>query len=255
MPSLKKLFAAAFFVLFFGGGFVTAGVVSAYLFFTEHVQPWQKTRAYVPVEAKVIAAELLQIPSKGAKTRDKHQVTATVAFDFQGEEISAGATSGSPDSLLSYHTQMHQRLKQAQESRATVRVWVNPYNPQQLVLDQDFRWLPVLFFLPFMTGFPLVGIAASAGLLWSMRQPPARPGQREKPIDGSIPLALMAAVWNLITWPFAILVLHELPYEERWGGELMVLPFALVGVFLLKLLWSHIRSRPVGPPLGAPGFQ
>lgn len=66
----------------------------------------------------------------------------------------------------------------------------------------------------FVTAFPLLGIAASAGLPWSMRQPLAPPGQREKPIDGNIPLALMAAVWNLITWPFAILVLHELPYDE-----------------------------------------
>lgn len=251
----KRLFGVTFFVLFFGGGFVAVGVVSAYVFFIEHVRPWQATRAYVPVEARVLAAELLRLPAKGAKTSDKHQVTMTVAFDFQGEKIVAGATSGAPDSLLSYHRRMYERLKQAQEGGATVTAWVNPRNPRQLVPDQDFRWLPALFFLPFVTAFPLVGIAASAGLVWSVRQPHVPPGQRDKPIDGAIPLALIATVWNLITWPFAIIVLHELPYDEQWGGKPFVLLFPLVGVFLLKLLWSHLRSRPAGPPVGAPGLR
>lgn len=243
---VKRTVAVGIFVVLFGGGFVLMGIVAGVLPLYEQVQTWRAARSYVAVPAEVLAVELVR---KGkARARDNYHVEASLRYTYAGRTHAVPeVASGTGDATSSYHSRIHRTLQGARDAGRAATVWINPDQPGQVILDRDFRWLRAIMHLPFAIVFPLVGISASAGLLWTSRQPTVAEGASEPPLDGSVVLYLITAIWNLITWPFAIFVMHELAYAPRWGMEPLILVFPVIGLFLLRMSWTNWRERAGAP--------
>lgn len=129
------------FGLVFAGGGIWMALETA----VPTYRNWQQMQSWQPAQAQLLAIG-------GAE----NETTASYRYQFEGRSYSGNRVyvAGFNDNIGSYHRQLQQRLHSHQRQHLPVRIWVNPGDPRQAVIDRDMRW--GLFIL--MTGFCLVFI-------------------------------------------------------------------------------------------------
>lgn len=140
--------------LIFGLAFAAGGV----FFLTQTAVPtWQDWRAMRSWQSAY--AQLLSVSGS------ENQTNARYRYEFggathEGERVYVAAFK---DNIGSYHTRLLGRLKRHESAHEPVRVWVNPQDPTQAVIDRDMRW--GLFAL--MAGFCSVFILIGLGVMYA----------------------------------------------------------------------------------------
>ncbi|QYF95477.1 DUF3592 domain-containing protein [Massilia sp. PAMC28688] len=237
-----RRWAVALFVLLFSGGFVLLGALVGMLPLHDQAAQWYAQRAFVPVPARVEAVRLMVTPH--AKADQHFQVMASLSYQYQGRTFQVrGSTSQRGDTFRAYHEKRYSELEQARRQASSVPLWINPDNPEQVTLDRGFRWLVALLSLPLALGFPLVGLGASAALVWLSWPAPAGAAPRKiKPVRL---VCFFALVWNALTLPFCLAKLYDSLTEHAYGLIPVLLVFPVIGLLLAnwaRRLWRQQRQ-------------
>lgn len=194
----------------------------------------------------------------GLRAADWVRVKATVdAFDrnggvsyrytvggveYHGDRLGASPLGGT-DNLDSWHDDMRRLLSAAMDEKRPITVFVNPENPSQSMVDNTLRWKLVVAMLPFALGFGGVGVGALVVLLRTLTkreeaETPALPRVTRSASSGLGTTWLFTLMWNVISFPIAIIAVPGIIAEGEWVG-LLVLLFPIIGVLLL---WGAISA-------------
>lgn len=207
---------------------------------------WQ-AQSYEAVPAKVIQAELVY-GKEGART-----IHTRYGYTFKGESyesIRIGLFDQGSDNLGTWHDEWIVRLRASLLNDSPITAWVNPEQPQQVLLDRNIRWPRLFFELPFAILFPVLSLFALRIFIKLLKMPlttdengslkeaithasviqksSARPG---------LGIWIFALFWNLLAWSFAGFVWCN---YSGYGYLLIVLIFLISGLYIL---WSAITSR------------
>jgi hypothetical protein len=243
---MKSKVGSALFALVFALGFGAGGYFGISQLATQLCGWWQ-AREWQPVPATVLATELKESHSDDATT---YQATARYRYTFQGrgfEGTRVGFTSGF-DNVGTWQRDHYQQLVAAQRDNTPVTVWIDPSDPQRSVFDREIRGSLLAFSIPFATLFPLVSLAAFWMLLKILCTPASAAARTSSLADNptSIKSAawpeagilwFVAAFWNLIAFPFAILAAPDVA-ARPW---LLVFVLIFPGIGIL-ILWTAIAK-------------
>ncbi|MBC7982898.1 MAG: DUF3592 domain-containing protein [Candidatus Obscuribacterales bacterium] len=238
---MKSKIAAAIFALLFAVGFGAGGAFGI-LSLAGHLNGWWQARSWQPVAAIVLKTELQE--SHGDSTT--YQVTVHYRYrvnerTYDGTRV--GFSRGS-DNIGTWQREHYQRLEAAKRAGQSIRVWVDPAQPEHSVIDREIRWGAVVFSIPFATLFPAVSLGALWVLFNVLRTPASESGASPKLANnanliksdaryGVRALWFFAAFWSLIAFPIAFLVVPQ-EFGRSWVW-LLVMLFPLVGV---GLIWA-----------------
>jgi Protein of unknown function (DUF3592) len=234
-----SLFGAIFFA--FGFGFFFAFVGSS-LIDRLSMQNWQ------PAQAQILTNKLERHHGDDTTT---YKAIANYRFTFQGVSYQGDRVSlhTSADNFGSYHEDKNRELGFARSQNKNIRVWVNPDNPYDSVIDRDIRWFMIIFPAMFCSIFMLIG-GGIIYLTWRKKKPNkpdtvlsqgdkpwlAKPEWSATGIVSNNKIALWA--WwfgTLFVNTIALPILFQLPAELSKGnyGILIALIFNAIGFFVL----------------------
>jgi len=241
---MKSKVGAALFALVFALGFGAGGYFGISQLATQ-LHGWWQARDWQPVPATVLATELKESHGDDATT---YQATARYRYTFQGrgfEGTRVGFTGGF-DNVGTWQRDHYQQLVAAQRDNTPVTVWIDPSDPRRSVFDREIRGSLLAFSIPFATLFPLVSLAAFWMLVKVLCTPASEAARTSSLADNptSIKSAawpeagilwFVAAFWNLIAFPFAILAAPDV--TARPWLLFFVLIFPGIGILIL---WTAI---------------
>ena len=239
------------FSLLFCGIFAAVGI--GFLFFKSMpmVVDWTKMQSWEPVQAQLLDYNLHQGSVEGTTT---YRAKAEYEYYYNNKKYTAKRVSidrGS-DNIGSYHQDMYDKLSRVDNKPMTI--WVNPNDPHQAVVDRSFRYGKFLFFLLFVVIFGGVGLGgmylvwknADAGEKLANSDPEQPWTEYAEWLDPVIKDGQKAA--NYVGVGFAIVWMtlatggFFAAIQERWIYGLVVLPFFLIGGYLLKKCVESIKS-------------
>lgn len=226
---------------------------------------------WVIVQAKVDDAALNR--SSGRKGGTTYSASGAYRFTMAGKEYTSDKLGfmpfGGSDNVGDWQEDMAALLQEAKATGKTLPVYVNPDDPAESVVDRGIRWSMVAFMLVFGVLFGGVGIGALAVIIgiWfgkaeSPRSRKGKQGRKEVAADLAernrgaavnaveIPsgssssvkgLWFFSILWNLISFPIALIAVPEMWRSGEWLG-LLVLLFPGLGILML---WSAI-SQTIG---------
>ncbi|MCP4877130.1 MAG: DUF3592 domain-containing protein [Gammaproteobacteria bacterium] len=149
------------FGLFFaGGGFFMASETSLPMW-----QNWQRMQGWQPNDARLLSFSGAENETRvhyryeygGASYRSKN--TGVVQFK---------------DNIGSWHRDMQALLGRIKRGDEALRIWVNPFDPAQAVIDRDMRWGLFALVNGFYAVFILIGLAVIYASIRSANKIPAR---------------------------------------------------------------------------------
>jgi hypothetical protein len=228
------LFALLFAVVFGGVGVFATWVIAATIHDGLRARDWVRVKAYV---------ESLE----GSEVRYR--------YTFQGREYSGSRLGASPlggsDNVDDWSADLQDRLAAAKSESRPITVLVDPEKPSDSMVDATIRWNFLVFLVPFSLGFGAVGMGALYALTRvlggkSAKRDPAHRGVgiASDARSGIIGLWAFAFLWNVISFPIALLFVPQLINDGEWVGLLVVL-FPLIGLFLvwtaIKATWAYLR--------------
>jgi hypothetical protein len=149
-----------FGLVFAGGGFFMLSETALPMW-----QNWQDMQRWQPTDA-----HLLSFSAAENDTRVHYR------YDFGGVSYLSnklGVTEFT-DNIGSWHQDMQAFLGRIKRSGDTLRIWVNPLNPAQAVIDRDMRWGLFILVSGFCAVFILIGITVIYASIRSSNKIPAR---------------------------------------------------------------------------------
>ncbi len=190
-------------------------------------------------------------------------VEATYRYEYAGKQYEGDrvAIHSGSDNIGSFQHRLLTELRAAHTNERPVPCFVNQSSPDEAVLNRDARPGLLVFQAIFALVFGGVGIGGMIGLWYyrgtekaksaEQQQHPDEPWKwRKEWADGVIssnkyaaiiPLFAFAALWNIISWPIAILFLFDDDPQE-WFVYPLVAIFPLVGTILLAwMIFKTIR--------------
>lgn len=225
---------------------------------------WFRMQSWQPVQAELLEAELEYHRGDDSTT---YEVVARYRYPFKGVDYENDrvAIAGGADNIGSFHKNVHSRLAKQLREGQTVTAWVNPNDPQQALLNRQFRWELVGFRSLFAVVFGGVGL----GLIFAERYG-RRSAAKSNALQAAHPhspwmwrddwangevlcnskgmmifIIGFAAFWNAISLPVLFVVPEALKKQEY--GVLAALIFPLIGLGLAT--WatrSFLRYRRFG---------
>ena len=172
--------------------------------------------------------------------------TATFTYTFNERKYAADrvgtfSLGGSTD-LDDWEQRMDAMLSEALAEKKPVTAFVNPDNPAEALLDREIRWkfvivLMAVAFASFLGGliaFVMIGRNALGWESHGAGVPFLKPRAREALFQWAV-----AAVWNGIAIPIAIVAIPDLWASGEWFPVILLVFFPLVG---LLILWSALGS-------------
>ena len=224
--------AALAFLLVFGGvGFGAFYVIGATIRDGIRAEDWVRTRAQVQRVA---------------------QGSVTYTYEWEGKAYTGDRAGtfilGGSSEMDDWDERMERSIVLAQQEEKPFTVLVNPANPAESMVNNEIRWKLLLVVLPFGIGFGGAGLAAFF-LIGRDALPPPKAGSWRASHAG-VPLfkprtreAMMqwavAAVWNGVSFPIAVIALPEVWENGEWIPLLLLPIFPLIG---LLILWSAVSS-------------
>jgi Protein of unknown function (DUF3592) len=225
------LLFSGLFALAFGAGGLWGGVSLAQTF----GMAWS-VRSWVPVEARVVAADLES--RRGSKGGISYRVLVRYTYTWQGrayESRRVGLTNDSDD-VGDWQQRWHRELRASMDRGGSVQVWVDPREPSRAVIDKGIRWPVVVADVLFMgaglgTGWVFVSLLLNRGLpfrFWKSTRPSARI-KRFRMLASGIFWTLVGVPLSMVMW-----ATHTPLVVKVFAATLVV-----VGV---GLLWAGIRA-------------
>jgi hypothetical protein len=246
--NMKSKMGSFIFAALFAIGFGVGGYWGGVRPLVSMLYTASKVQSFVAVEAQLLDVQL-EFGSEGTKG-----VRAEYRYSFNQkvyESSRVGLHNGGSDNIGNWHDQWFQRLKQAKENKKSVTVWLDPNEPQTALIDKQIRWPFLWFLIPFAVLFPAVAL----GALWMMYKIvtspadsslPERPDNQiikdgvtylsDKSKSQTLGIWIFALVWNILVWPFAVMIWST---DNGVGVKWFVLIFLLVG---LGLLFAAVKT-------------
>ena len=203
-----------------------------------------------PVHADVLLTDLEARRGDGATT---YRATGQYHYLYQGR-IYTGSRLGhsqAADNIGNWHQNMYAYLANGHSQGSGIRIWINPKNPGESIVDRD----PRTEYLLFLAVFASVPLLLGTGLIWwyTRARYSAPPGSRpwlanrnwkDNRIRSNITTQLwfywgFALVWNLFNIPL-LLKASEVLAESSPVATLVFL-FPVVGAGLL--LAALVKTR------------
>lgn len=252
-------------LILFGLPFLGAGVLVGSIAFGSMADWWEISSGWVEVPATILQADLETHTGDDSTT---YSVKALYEYEFQGKfyENDRVALTGGADNIGSFHHDAYRELDEHRRSGEPFMCWVDPDDPGRSILYPDPRWGLLLF----MGGFSLVFSGAGLGVMiaglfgWRKgavqeKQEKRHPSQpwlwkeewKDSRIKGSSRrqfwfMAFFAGVWNLISWPIALLIIPS-ELEQENLAVLIALLFPLVGLLLAyAAVHMYLKWRKFG---------
>jgi len=131
--------------LFFAGG-------GAMIFSETALPTWQDWRAMQ--QWQPASASLLEISGSENETRARYRYQFN-GISYYGDRVYVASFN---DNIGSYHGDLLHQLTSQKHAGQTVSIWVNPYDPQQAVIDRDMRWGLFALMCGFCSVFIFIGL-------------------------------------------------------------------------------------------------
>jgi hypothetical protein len=153
----NRNFTASLIVLIFGFFFAGGGA----MIFSETALPtWQDWRAMQ--QWQPASASLLEISGSENETSARYRYQFN-GISYYGERVYVASFN---DNIGTYHADLLHQLTSQKNAGQKVSVWVNPYDPQQAVIDRDMRWGLFALMCGFCSVFIFIGLVfVVAGIL------------------------------------------------------------------------------------------
>jgi hypothetical protein len=159
MRLLRALPALIFGLAFAGGG--------VFFLFQTAVPTWQDWRAMQGWHST--HAQLLSVSGSENRTNARYRYDFGGAT-YEGDRVYVPTFN---DNIGSYHLMLLDILKRHERRGEPVRVWVNPQDPTQAVIDRDMRWGLFALMGGFCSVFILIGLVV---MYAGSRAPAKKPG-------------------------------------------------------------------------------
>lgn len=149
-----------FGLVFTGGGFFMLSETALPMW-----QSWQDMQDWQPADARLLSFS-------GAE----NQTRVRYGYDIGGVGYSGNRVGVTEfkDNIGSWHRDMQAFLGRTKRSGDTLRIWVNPFNPAQAVIDRDMRWGLFALASVFCAVFMLIGLAVIYASIRSSNKIPTR---------------------------------------------------------------------------------
>ncbi|MGR8940326.1 MAG: DUF3592 domain-containing protein [Gammaproteobacteria bacterium] len=180
---------------------------------------------------------------------------------YRNDRVAIGSGA---DNIGEFQQKLGRELEQALQAGQPISVWYDPENPADAVLSRDIRWGLLGFALIFVIAFGGVGggciyfglrrasveDAAATGVQPWLQRSEWRTGVIQSGAKGGMYFVWgFAAIWNLVSMPFAFFV-PEL-WRDEGGVALLLLIFPSIGVLLIywavkiTLEWKRFGATPL----------
>ncbi len=247
---LKKQKGFSLFLFLFGSAFF--GFAAAFFIFVVFPQlsDWHRMQSWVPVNATILSAKLNSNYSDGSTT---YSVSARYSYAYQGRAYKNNRVSISEgnDNIGSYQQDLYRRIERQRNDDEAVRVWLDPNNPKDSIIDREMRWGLFAFEMVFVVVFGGIGGVVIAVSMFSKMSPGrnrkakvVRNGKTIDDYDFSNPPVirsnivgkfigawLFTIIWNGIAAPASIFGMQEY-FEKQEPLLLLVLLFPAAGIWL-----------------------
>ena len=135
MRALRIVPGLLFGLMFAGGGL--------FVFAETALPTWQDW--YTMQKWQPANAHLVEISGSENQTQARYRYEVN-GITYQGDRVYVAQFN---DNIGSYHNNLLYRLRDQRRAGQPIPIWVNPFNPQQAVIDRDMRW----GLLALMSGF------------------------------------------------------------------------------------------------------
>ena len=244
-------------MIVFGGFFLLAGILSISTFSKSVSEPIRAI-SWTPHKAKVLSGALdHKYDSEGGST---YRAVGVFEYVWQGRTFTSEKLDFSVgyDGQRAYHKGIVRQLKSAKANKRYLRIFVNPDQPDEAVMLRRIRWDMVIFYIPFVTLFPLFGLAVILAAIWAFREErseyaaslrfPHEPWKWTRRWSNGVmksdakadflSKSALALFWNLLTWPIALVMT-----DTSWSGtpnsvwRYLIYLFPLIGIGLVH--WAY----------------
>ncbi|GAA0200919.1 hypothetical protein GCM10009123_05320 [Kangiella japonica] len=248
----------------FGGVFFLAGLGIFIWGLLSSYDVW-RAQSWQPVDAKITSLEL--VTSTGDNSTS-YGVKGSYQYLYQGNTHQSNQINFYPgtDNIGSYQKDLHRKLQRARNNHQSVTAYVNPNEPSESVLDRTMRWGMLGFQSIFLFVFGGVGLGIMLWSRWGAKalqevgalkeSHPEEPWLWRKEWQGQYFknttknafkfIAFFAVIWNLISLPATIAVIHE-GNLLREPLKLLVFLFTLVGLIMIGVaVLYYLRDKKYG---------
>ncbi len=255
-----KVFLFLFALPFFG-----VGVWMLFAIGGNMMESWQM-RSWEPVQAHLNNAGYETLAGDDSST---YEAFASYTYRYRGQEYTNDrvAIAAGADNIGDYQTDLGRRLSTAWSRGDQIRVYVNPENPNDSIIDRDLRWGLIGFKGIFLFVFGGIGLGL---IIRELRA--RRPADTTDAIYQAQPWLLndnwktsairsnskssmyftwgFAAFWNLISAPLPFVTYREIVEKDNYAA-LFALLFPLVGIGMIvwaarrTLEWRRFGAAPV----------
>jgi hypothetical protein len=242
--------------LAFGLAFAVAGFLGGISPLAKQLTGYWQARNYIAVPATV--ADVSLASSHDSDSGTMYRVDAIFRYQMAGRNYTGGRASLNRgyDNVSDYHARLFAELDAARDQGRQLALWVDPNAPQRAIYDRGLRWHLLVFRIPFAILFPAIALFCVwiAFRVWRSKKnqapAPLKAGTRIKAADsGAFALFLVAAFWNLLSWPIAIITLAKDGPGVSWLA-LFILLFPLIGLGMLALaVRIRAKRRRIGDPV------
>jgi len=174
---LRLLFLLVFalpFALIISFGAIWGGILPL----CSQAHDWWEARSYVPVPAQVDSTTLDKRHSK--KRGTTYELTASFSYEYQGrhylgQRAGFNTTANNGDG---FQPQLYARLRDAQERRQSVELWVDPRHPERSIYDRTIRKELLALQTVFAFLFSAIGLWTWRFIFRNVRRRDAAPARR-----------------------------------------------------------------------------
>lgn len=233
-------------LMLFGIPFAAVGLGLLAFKVVPDVAEWQAMKAWQPVPAQVLVAELQEHRGDDSTT---YEATGRYRYSYGGRDYESDrvALGSGADNLGDFQQDLAAQLQRAQGSGETVTAWVNPEQPAQAVINRELRLGQLAFFIAFGLVFAVVGIGViaagffvrggSTGVVdaaqpWRSRKEWASPEIRAGGKGTAVAAWFIALIWCGISGIATVAGYDEFVNKQNTAA-LLVLLFDVVGIGLL----------------------
>lgn len=226
-------------------GLAMAGVLAWSFWDYTRMQSWEQ------VPAIILKAEL---ESHRGDDSTSYKATASYSYEYNGNAYTGDrvALHTMSDNIGSYQQDINKTLQEHLRSGEPIPCYVNQSAPEESVLFPELRWEMLLFIGLFAVVFGGVGFGLMAGTIyaftseqqhqklavehpeepWAWKEDWVKGQIRDSNLATLIGVAAFAALWNVISFPIAGLMVSEMFENGNWLIAIALL-FPLIGVGLL----------------------
>ena len=202
------------------------------------MQSWQATQG-----------KILAVDTRGHRSANTFEASAKYEYEVNGrlyQNNRLGISSGA-DNIGDYQQKLQQQLRLAFQTHSPIRVWYNPDNPAESVIDHQLRWGLIAFKMIFVLLFGSIGFMVLYFSFKGGKTPPplsiekqqpwlARPEWKNGAIKSNARTGMVAAwsislFWNGISYIVTYQALPEILNKQEPAGYIVFL-FPLIGLSL-----------------------